>query len=88
MTMAITRAEDLPAARRWTAFAFLMIAEFFYGWSWNTVDVLRPQIRDSLGLTLTEAGSTYTAQSLGALVGAVVLAQLADRFGRRTTLFS
>ena len=50
-----------------------MIAEFFYGWSWNTVDVLRPQIRESLGLTLTRAGSAYTAQSLGALVGAIFL---------------
>lgn len=81
------RAEDISASRRWTAFAFLMIAEFFYGWSWNTVDVLRPQIRESLGLTLTEAGSAYTAQSLGALTGALVLGQIADRFGRRRTLF-
>ena len=64
-----------------------MSAEFFYGWSWNTVDVLRPQIRDSLGLTLTQAGSAYTAQSLGALLGAVILGQIADRFGRRRTLF-
>lgn len=77
----------MPALRRWIAFVFLMSAEFFYGWSWNTVDVLRPQIRDSLGLTLTQAGSAYTAQSLGALVGAVVLGQIADRFGRRRTLF-
>ena len=68
---ALIRAEDVSAARRWTAFAFLMVAEFFYGWSWNTVDILRPQIRDQLGLTLTQAGSTYTAQSLGALVGAI-----------------
>ena len=81
------RAEDISAARRWTAFAFLMVAEFFYGWSWNTVDILRPQIREQLGLTLTEAGSAYTAQSLGALVGAIILAQVADRFGRRRTLF-
>lgn len=83
----MTRAEDLSLARRWTAFAFLMVAEFFYGWSWNTVDVLRPQIRESLGLTLTQAGSAYTAQSLGALVGAIVLGQVADHFGRRRTLF-
>ena len=81
------RAEDVPSARRWMAFAFLMVAEFFYGWSWNTVDVLRPQIRESLGLTLTQAGSAYTAQSLGALVGAVILSQIADRYGRRRTLF-
>ena len=86
-TATLFRAEEISAGRRWTAFAFLMIAEFFYGWSWNTVDVLRPQIRESLGLTLTQAGSTYTAQSLGALVGAIILGQIADRFGRRRTLF-
>ncbi len=86
-TQAISRAEDVSPLRRWTAFTFLMVAEFFYGWSWNTVDVLRPQIRDSLGLTLTQAGSAYTAQSLGALVGAIILAQIADRFGRRRALF-
>jgi len=86
-TATITRAEDVSAARRWMAFVYLMMAEFFYGWSFNTVDVLRPQIRESLGLTLTQAGSAYTAQSLGALVGAIVLAQIADRLGRRRTLF-
>jgi MFS family permease len=76
----------LPASRRAAAFLTLMIFEFFYGWCWNTVDVLRPQIRESLGLTLTQAGSSYTAQSLGALAGAVVLGQVADRVGRRSTL--
>jgi MFS family permease len=63
-----------------------MIFEFFYGWSWNTVDVLRPQIRDSLDLTLTQAGSAYTAQGLGALIGAILFGAMADRFGRRTIL--
>ena len=81
------RAEDIPLARRAAAFVLLMVFEFFYGWSWNTVDVLRPQIRDDLGLTLTQAGSAYTAQSLGALIGAVAFGALADRFGRRPVLF-
>lgn len=81
-----TRAEDLPLRRRIAAFALLMIFEFFYGWSFNTVDVLRPQLRANLHLSLTQAGSSYTAQSLGALVGAVVLGQIADRFGRRRML--
>lgn len=75
-----------PIRRAIIAFAFLMVAEFFYSWAWNTVDVLRPYIRDSLGLTLTQAGSGYSAQGAGALVGAIVIGQLADRFGRRAML--
>ena len=75
-----------PFKRAAIGFAFLLVAEFFYSWSWNTVDVLRPYIRDSLGLSLTEAGSGYSAQSAGALIGALVLGQLADKFGRRMLL--
>lgn len=82
------RAEDIPLARRTIAFALLMVFEFFYGWSWNTVDVLRPQIREELGLSLTQAGSAYTSQSIGALIGAIGFGALADRYGRRPVLFA
>ena len=77
---------DLPLSRRLLAFGFLLIAEFFYGWAWNTVDVLRPFLRASLGLTLVQAGSAYSAQGAGALIGAITIGQLADRLGRRTML--
>ena len=76
----------LPLSSRVTAFGFLLIAEFFYGWAWNTVDVLRPFLRQSLGLSLTQAGSAYSAQGAGALVGAITIGQLADRIGRRHML--
>lgn len=76
----------LPLLRRLAAFGFLLIAEFFYGWAWNTVDVLRPLFRASLGLSLTQAGSAYSAQGAGALIGALSIGQLADRLGRRTML--
>ncbi|WP_343527469.1 MFS transporter [Sphingomonas sp.] len=75
-----------PLARAVIAFVFLMVTEFFYSWAWNSVDVLRPFMRDTLKLTLTQAGSGYSAQGAGALVGAVVIGQLADRVGRRTML--
>ena len=81
------RAEEVPLARRVAAFAVLMVFEFFYGWCWNTVDVLRPQLRAALHISLTQAGSAYTAQGLGALTGAIVLGQAADRFGRRRMVF-
>jgi MFS family permease len=74
----------VPSLGRQVAiFALLLVCEFLYGWAWNTVDVLRPFIRHSLGLSLVQAGSTYSAQGAGALTGAVIIGQLADRYGRR-----
>ena len=77
---------NLPLPRRLAAFGFLLLAEFFYGWAWNTVDVLRPLFRASLGLSLAQAGSAYSAQGAGALIGALSIGQMADRLGRRTML--
>ncbi len=74
--------------RRGVALTFLAAAYIFYAWAWNTVDVLRPYIAKDLGLTLTEAGSLYSVQAVGALAGAVVNGQLADRFGRRRALMA
>jgi len=79
-------AGDLPLARRIVGFAVLLLAYFFYSYAWNTVDLLRPYWREQLGVTLVEVGFFYIAQSLGALFGAIVLAQVADRRGRRNTL--
>jgi MFS family permease len=82
------RAEDLGLGRRLAALGFLAVAYILYSWSWNTVDVLRPYIAADLRLSLTEAGSLYSAQALGALSGAVINGQLADRFGRRNALMA
>ena len=77
---------DLPQGRRVVAFLLLWCSEFFYGWAWNSVDVLRPFLRQRYDLSLLQAGSLYSAQGAGALIGAVVLGQLADRLGRRNVL--
>ena len=80
------RAQEFSQGRRFGALAFLLVAYFFYAWSWNTVDILRPYIKESLGLTDLQAGSAYTLQSIGAIVGAVVMGQVADKIGRRNSL--
>lgn len=79
-------ARPLTLGRRLVALAFLCIAYGFYAWSWNTVDILRPYIAESLKLSLPQAGALYSAQALGALAGSLVNGQLADRFGRRRAL--
>ena len=79
-------AKTIPLAKRIAALAFLLVAYFFYAWSWNTVDILRPYIKDSLNLTLTQSGSLYTLQAIGAIIGAVVMGQVADKIGRRNAL--
>lgn len=79
-------AAQLSLARRLGALGFLATAYILYSWAWNTVDVLRPYIAADLRLSLTQSGSLYSAQALGALTGAVINGQLADRFGRRRAL--
>ena len=65
------------------AVAFLLLVQFFYAWAWNTGDLLRPAFRDGLNLTLAEVGSGYSAQVVGALLGAIALAQCEPLIGRR-----
>ena len=83
---AMLDARDISLTRKVAALAFLLVAYFFYAWSWNTVDILRPYIKESLGLSLTESGSLYTWQSIGAIAGAVIMGQIADKIGRRNAL--
>lgn len=79
-------ARNIPLPRRIVALSFLLFGYFFYAWSWNTVDILRPYIKESLNLSLTQAGSLYKLQSAGAIIGAVIMGQVADKIGRRNAL--
>lgn len=80
------RAEDLGAARRFTAFAALMAVYAAYAFCWNTENFLRPYIADALHLSRAQVASFYSAQAAGALLGAVTLPQVADRSSRRNLL--
>jgi MFS family permease len=62
-----------------------MLPYAFYAFCWNTENFLRPYMAESLGLSRTEVSTFYTAQALGALIGAIVLSQVADRYSRRNT---
>lgn len=73
-------------ARRIGALVFLLVGYFFYAWSWNTVDILRPYFRADFGLTLGQTGALYSLQAIGGICGAIILGQVADVIGRRNTL--
>ncbi len=79
------RAEDLSATRRWLTFAALMLPYVFYAFCWNTENFLRPYLAESLRLTKQQVAAFYTLQALGALLGSVVMSQIADRYSRRVT---
>jgi MFS family permease len=79
------RVEELSPWRRWFTFVALMVPYVFYAFCWNTENFLRPYMAESLGLSKEQVSAFYSAQAMGALLGAVVLSQLADRFGRQRT---
>ncbi len=77
---------SIALTTRVRAFGLLLIVELLYGWAWNSVDVIRPQLREEFGLSLVQVGAFYSVQAAGALLGALFLGQIADRCGRRNVL--
>lgn len=82
-SLRVDRAEDLSNIRRWSMFAAIMLPYVFYAFVWNTENFLRPYMAQSLGLSKPEVASFYTFQGAGALLGALLIPQLADRWSRR-----
>jgi MFS family permease len=78
-------AEDLSEPRRWLTFAAIMSVYVFYAFCWNTENFLRPYMAESLRLGKDEVAAFYTLQALGALIGALIIPQFADRYSRRNT---
>ena len=80
-----TRAEDISTARRGLIFAAIMSVYVFYAFCWNTENFLRPYMAESLRLSKEQVSAFYSLQALGALVGALIIPQFADRYSRRST---
>lgn len=78
--------EQISTARRYGTFATIMLVYLFYSFCWNTENFLRPYVAQALGLSRIEVSAFYTAQASGALFGAIILSQIADRYSRRDTL--
>jgi MFS family permease len=85
MNAVTTDASAGSSAQRWRIFAVIMLPYVFYAFCWNTENFLRPYLAESLGLNKEQVAAFYTLQALGALLGAVILSQVADRFSRKFT---
>ncbi|WP_306392454.1 MFS transporter [Telluria beijingensis] len=77
---------ETTTARRYVIFGAIMLVYMFYAFCWNTENFLRPYMAESLGLSKTQVAAFYTFQALGAMIGAIILSQVADRTSRRNTL--
>ena len=66
-------------------FAALMGVYAFYAFCWNTEKFLGPYMAESLGLSKEQVAAFYTLQAFGALIGALIIPQFADRYSRRNT---
>jgi len=75
-----------PSRPRVAVIAYLLAIQFLYSWAWSSSDVLRPLFRRLYGLSLVEAGSAYSAQVVGALVGGLLVGRIEHTLGRRATL--
>ena len=84
-SMVPIRAEDISETQRWLTFAAIMSVYVFYAFCWNTENFLRPYMAESLHLSKEQVAAFYTLQALGALIGAIIIPQFADRFSRRNT---
>ena len=76
----------LSSRARTALVAYLLLLQFLYAWAWSSSDVLRPLFRRLYNLTLAEAGTAYSAQVVGALVGGLLFGRVEHFCGRRITL--
>ena len=85
MRLPIREAAGALEPRHWRLLAALGAASFFEGYDINIVIVALPQIRETFGLTQSEASLWLSILYLGALP-AMLVSRWADRIGRKRLL--
>lgn len=77
---------DISLPVKISALLLIFLGYFFYCYNWVVIDYVRPYLVDSLGMTLQQTALLYTSESIGALLGSLITAWLATRYGQRNTL--
>ncbi len=79
---------ELPLWKRLTAYLVILVGYFFYCYNFVVIDYVRPFLVEYYGITLSQTALFYTAQSIGALIGALSCAWFAENLGRKKTLIA
>jgi AAHS family 4-hydroxybenzoate transporter-like MFS transporter len=85
------RIRDVLDSGRFTLYqiwicALCFLLAFFDGFDLSLVGISQPEISEFLDSTPAALGGAMSAGNIGALIGALVLGMLADRFGRKQML--
>src|SRR6187399_3596987 len=81
MTPAVTTSGNMAVVKTLTYLMFAMFAM-----TTDSVGLIIPEVIKTFGLSLTAAGTFQYATMAGIALAALLLGQLADRFGRRRTI--
>lgn len=79
---------ELSLSKRIAAYLVILLGYFFYCYNFVVIDYVRPFLVEFYGMKLSETALFYTAQSLGALIGAFACAWFAENLGRKKTLIA
>ncbi|MGL5056541.1 MAG: MFS transporter [Fusobacteriaceae bacterium] len=77
---------ELSLVKRLLAYFVILVGYFFYCYNFVVIDYVRPFLVQYYGITLGQTALFYTAQSIGALIGALSCAWFAENFGRKRVL--
>ena len=81
--------DDLPFSAYQIGICVLcFIVVFFDGFDLTVIGVAIPGMMAHLGVTPAEIGAAVSAGQLGPMVGAVILGIVADKYGRKKTMFA
>ncbi|MCQ8212085.1 MFS transporter [Cetobacterium somerae] len=82
----IKHMSELSLPKRLLAYLVILVGYFFYCYNFVVIDYVRPFLVQYYGITLGQTALFYTAQSIGALIGALSCAWFAENFGRKKVL--
>lgn len=79
-------AGTISAGRGWLGFLLVLLSLVVEGFDLQAANMAAPNIVSSFGITRADIGPLLSASLFGVLLGAMFLAPLGDRFGRRAII--